>query len=112
MSLKHVEAFYNRLAVDDIFNARIQNVQSKEECSQIVKAAGYNFTSEEFETYTAQMLETAEVDSELQSLNEKELAAVYGGAIASLFGKGPIGFPRNPVPMYGVIFPPDEISSI
>ncbi|MEN9566807.1 MAG: hypothetical protein RLZZ69_2003, partial [Cyanobacteriota bacterium] len=58
MSLENVKAFYQRLADDETFRHQIQNVNSKEECSQIVRAAGYEFTQQEYENYTIQLLET------------------------------------------------------
>jgi predicted ribosomally synthesized peptide with nif11-like leader len=79
MSLENVKAFYDHLANDEAFRTQIQGVNSKEECSQIVKAAGYDFTLEEYEEYTAQLLESANGESELKDLSEKELAAVFGG---------------------------------
>ncbi|GET36136.1 Nif11-like leader peptide family natural product precursor [Microseira wollei] len=80
MSLANVEAFYKRLSTDEALRSRIQQVNSKDECSQIVKAAGYDFTPEEFEEYTAQLLESDAADGELRELDEKELEVVFGGA--------------------------------
>jgi predicted ribosomally synthesized peptide with nif11-like leader len=99
MSLEKVKAFYERLATDEVFRSQIQNVKNKNECSQIVKNAGYDFTQQEFEEYTVQLLESGATDGELMDLNEKELEAVFGGA-SSVIGKLPIQ------PMYGVVWPP------
>lgn len=44
MNFEAVQAFYQRLATDEAFRTQIQKVKSKEECSQIVKTAGFNFT--------------------------------------------------------------------
>ncbi|MGF2039819.1 MAG: Nif11-like leader peptide family natural product precursor [Nostoc sp. CmiVER01] len=98
MSIENVQAFYAKLANDEAFRAQIQGVKSKEECSQRVKAAGYDFTQNEFEEYTAQLLESTAGDDELKDLNEEELEAVFGGA-ASITAK------HNIVarPLYGVI---------
>lgn len=79
MSLENVGAFYERLGKDEGFRVQIQGVKSKDECSQIVKDAGYDFTSQEFEEFTAQVLESDTNDGELQDLDEKQLAAVFGG---------------------------------
>ena len=79
MSIESVEAFYERLANDPDFNTQIQSVKSKEECSQIVQAAGYDFTQKEFEEYTTILLDLNPSDGELRNVDEKELAAVYGG---------------------------------
>lgn len=107
MSREHVKAFYSRLTSDEAFRTQIQNVSSKEECSQIVQAAGYDFTQEELENYTAELLESAAAENELQDLGEKELAGVFGGAfgesiIQALYGS--IRWPWNQVqPLYGVV---------
>ncbi|MEH1838994.1 MAG: Nif11-like leader peptide family natural product precursor [Nostoc sp.] len=98
MSLENVQAFYAKLANDEAFRTQIQGVKSKEECSQKVKAAGYNFTQDEFEEYTTQLLESTAGDDELKDLNEEELEAVFGGA-SSITGKPII----RPLPLYGVI---------
>jgi predicted ribosomally synthesized peptide with nif11-like leader len=100
MSLKNVRLFYERLLTDEAFKAQIQSVSSKEQCSQIVKAEGYDFTQQEFEEYTAQMLEADSSNQELQSLNDRELEAVVGG-IRSIIGRPGL------MPMYGVV-PPTE----
>lgn len=91
MSIAHVKAFYQQLANDEAFSTQIQNVKSKEECSQIVKAAGYDFTLEEYEEYTAQLLESAAGEGELKDLSKKELAAVFGGLTGSSKFQQPYG---------------------
>ncbi|MDZ8262446.1 Nif11-like leader peptide family natural product precursor [Nostoc sp. ChiQUE01b] len=83
MSVENVQAFYARLASDEAFRNQMQGVTSKDECSQLVKGAGYDFTQEEFEEYTAQLLESEAAEGELQDLGEKELEAVVGGLIQS-----------------------------
>jgi predicted ribosomally synthesized peptide with nif11-like leader len=100
MSLNNVKLFYERLLTDEAFNAQIQSVSTKEQCSQIVKAEGYDFTQQEFEDYTAQMLEADSAMQEFQSLNDRELEAVVGG-IRSIIGRPGL------MPMYGVV-PPTE----
>ena len=71
------------MAQDETFRAGLKTVKNKEECSQFVKKAGYNFTQEEFENYTAELLESSQKETEfqdaLEELEEKELAAVLGG---------------------------------
>ncbi|GBF80658.1 Nif11-like leader peptide family natural product precursor [Aphanothece sacrum] len=112
MSLAQVKSFYEQLAKDEAFRSQIQNVESKEQCSQIVKAAGYDFTLEEYEEYTYQLLESAAGEGEIQDLGEKELAAVFGGLtgrpeIQPLYGV--IVWPPKecpPQPLYGVIISP------
>ncbi|NMG05994.1 Nif11-like leader peptide family natural product precursor [Brasilonema sp. UFV-L1] len=93
MSLENVKAFYQRLATDEAFRTQIQGVRSKDECSQTVKTAGYSFTQEEFEEYTALLLELSAGEDELAELDEKELATIFGGTDVQ--------------PMYGVVSQPD-----
>jgi predicted ribosomally synthesized peptide with nif11-like leader len=98
MSLENVKKFYAHLAIDEAFQARVTNAKSKEECSQIVKAAGYEFTTQELEEYTAQLMNPPD---DLSPLDKAELEAVVGGFNAL----------RKPwpwiQPLYGVIWPPD-----
>lgn len=105
MSLENVKAFYERLASDEAFRAQIQGVKSKTEGSQIVRSAGYDFTQEEFEEYTAQLLESGAADGELRDLDEKELEAVFGGAtLATIFLRG------EPIMVYGL--PPKDNGTV
>jgi predicted ribosomally synthesized peptide with nif11-like leader len=92
MSLEDVKAFYQRLGTDEAFRAQIQGVNSKDECSQTVKSAGYDFSQEELEEYTVELLELSADEDGLADLDEKELATVFGGMLVQ--------------PMYGVIRPP------
>jgi predicted ribosomally synthesized peptide with nif11-like leader len=110
MSLANVKAFYQRLANDETFRSQIQSVKSKEECSQIVRAAGYNFTQQEYEDYTAQLLESDPADNELKDLSEQELEAVFGGTIFLMNDKFPRPIPDHPYLMYGVVRPRDYLA--
>jgi predicted ribosomally synthesized peptide with nif11-like leader len=103
MSLANVKAFYQKLANDEAFRNQIQNVQSKEECSQIVQAAGYDFTTQEYEEYTIQLLESDSTNSEFKDLSEQELEAVFGGASSLISNKYPLSYPE-----YGVVVPNDD----
>ncbi|MEM7552730.1 MAG: Nif11-like leader peptide family natural product precursor [Cyanobacteria bacterium P01_A01_bin.84] len=76
MSLENVKSFYNKLETDKVLLAQIEGAQSKEDYMQIAKNAGYDFTNEEMEEYTAQLLESNNNDSEL---TDEELANVAGG---------------------------------
>ncbi|MEB3179157.1 MAG: Nif11-like leader peptide family natural product precursor [Nostocaceae cyanobacterium] len=79
MSLENVRGFLKHLAQDEALMAQIKAARSKEECSQIAKNAGYDFTSRELEEVAAQWVESEGNDSELRDLNEQELEAVFGG---------------------------------
>lgn len=102
MSLENAKVFYKRLATDKAFLAQIQGVKSKDECSQIVKGAGYNFTQKEFEEYTTQLLEPDATDGELRQLEQKELEAVMGG-VNSILSRLPMQPPYGVVDLLGKI---------
>jgi predicted ribosomally synthesized peptide with nif11-like leader len=102
MSLENVKLFYARLAIDEAFRTEVQSSKTKEECSQTVKDAGYDFTSKELEDYTAQLLDPSD---DLSELDKAELESVMGG-FRSLIEKFPGGSP--PQQMYGVVWPPEE----
>jgi predicted ribosomally synthesized peptide with nif11-like leader len=98
MSIHDVKKFYEQLSQDEVFRDKIQNVSSKEDCSRIVKAAGYDFTQQEFEDYTAQLLDKNTSDNEdLVEIGERELEAVHGGFLNW----------REPILIYGG--PPREL---
>ncbi|MGK7923575.1 MAG: Nif11-like leader peptide family natural product precursor [Trichodesmium sp.] len=80
MSLENVQAFYERIADDQEFLAQLQAIETKQERKNILEEAGYDFTTEELEEYTSQMLESSDAeDSVLEDLNDKQMAAVFGG---------------------------------
>ena len=66
---------------------------------KIIQEAGYDFTQEELETATAEILEK----NSLSELSEEELELVFGGN-----GYTPIIGPElpGPVPLYGVVVQP------
>ena len=111
MSLENVRAFYERIADDKEFLDQLQATETQEEGKKILEEAGYDFTTEELEEYTSQVLESSDAeDSVLEDLNEKEMAAVFGGLstigpIQALYGV--IWWPPKPwplpQPMYGIV---------
>ena len=110
MSLENVRSFYEYLEDNEAFRDQIKAAENKEECSQIVKEAGFDFTLEEYEEYTYQLLESTNSEDEIQDLGEKELAAVFGGItgrtsiIRPLYGVvWPKWPPVKPMPIYGVV---------
>lgn len=96
MSRENVKAFYERLKNDETFRTQMQSANSKDESNKILSNNGYEFTQEEFEEVTANLLESTKDDATLKDLNEKELEAVFGGAIKL------IHFPF-PILLYGSI---------
>jgi predicted ribosomally synthesized peptide with nif11-like leader len=81
MSLKNVELFYERLLADETFKQKIQNAGSKEKCSLLVKAAGYEFTQQELEDYTEQSIKVHSSEQGMESLSERELETIAGGML-------------------------------
>ncbi|NEQ77474.1 MAG: Nif11-like leader peptide family natural product precursor [Okeania sp. SIO2C9] len=91
MSLENVQAFYERIADDKEFLAELQATETQEEGKKILEEAGYDFTSEELEEYTSQVLESGNTeDSVLEDLNEEQMTAVFGG------------LQIVPMPLYGI----------
>ena len=93
MSKKDVKAFYERLGKDETFKAHIEGAESKQKYSQIIREAGYDFTQEEFEEFTAQLLNSNAAEDSSDELNEKTLEAVLGGIklpdVVQLYGSVP-----------------------
>ncbi|VEP18562.1 Nif11-like leader peptide family natural product [Hyella patelloides LEGE 07179] len=87
MSQEQVKAIYKRLAQDEVFKAQIEGAESPQECSQIIREAGYDFTQEEFEAFTAQLLDSSDAENSFEGLSEKTLEAVFGvGGSAQVYG--------------------------
>ena len=99
MSLGNVKSFYEYLEDNEAFRDQIKAAENKEECSRIVKEAGFDFTLEEYEEYTYQLLESTNYEDEIQDLGEKELAAVFGGIT---------GINSRIRPLYGVVWPREK----
>lgn len=92
MSIESAKAFYSRMTTDKPFRTQLEQAATPEERQQIMQAAGYDFTSEEWEAAKAQI--TSE-------LSDAELTGVSGGLsiisdptfpITPLYGK-----PINPI---------------
>ncbi len=80
MSLENVQAFYKRIADAQEFLAQLQATKTQEQGKKILAEAGYEFSTEELEEYTSQMLESTDGENNvLEEMNEEQLAAVVGG---------------------------------
>jgi predicted ribosomally synthesized peptide with nif11-like leader len=90
MAIEQVKLFYERLSSDSIFYEQLQSTANKAECKQVVASAGYSFTDAEFEDYTAYLLDVNSSTDYLENLDEKELAAVLGGAASFVRGSSPL----------------------
>jgi predicted ribosomally synthesized peptide with nif11-like leader len=87
MSIKNAKAFYQRITEDSDFRTPFESASTKEERRQLIKDAGYDFTTDEWQ---AAVTEIQAVDSN-QEIQEAELEAVSGGFQA--------------VAIYGVVLP-------
>lgn len=106
MSLENVKAFYDRMATDEDFRNQIQTVTSREDCQRIVLKESYIFTEQEFEEYTAQLLDQDAAESQLKDLDEKELEVVVGG-VSQLFRSKWMMLMYGVVQPYGVVIHQD-----
>ena len=105
MSLENVQAFYKRIADAQEFLAQLQATKTQEQGKKILAEAGYEFSTEELEEYTSQMLESTDGENNvLEEMNEEQLAAVVGGL--SRIPIQPISI--EPQPMYGIIWWPPK----
>ncbi len=88
MSIESAKAFYSRMTTDAKFRTQLEQVATGEERQQIMQAAGYEFTPEEWEAAKAQINE---------ELSDAELTAVSGG-LSILPGVPDVpGFPITPI---------------
>jgi predicted ribosomally synthesized peptide with nif11-like leader len=90
--LEKVKELLVRLVKDRDFRDRLAN-SSVDERNQYLEADGYNFTKEEFETATLEVIESQE-RGEFNDLSDEELTAVVGGYVG--------GTDKVVLPMYGV----------
>lgn len=76
MSIESARAFYQKLSTDEAFAKQLRNAPSEDECRATIRAAGYDFTPEEWGTVVDQIKQ-----SNNREVSESELEAVSGGAI-------------------------------
>lgn len=91
MSVENAKSFYIRVTTDEEFRNQLEQTATAEERQQILQEAGYEFTSEEWETAKEQILAASE--SQEGELSDAELTSISGGIL---------GFPQN-VAAYGVV---------
>lgn len=88
MSVENAHSFYVRVTTDEEFRTQLEQTSTAAERQQIIRAAGYKFTIEEWETAKEQIL--AASDSNEGELSDTELTAISGGLL-----------PFPPTPIYG-----------
>lgn len=88
MFLENVISFYKRLINDRDFRSQLETTASLEECREIIQEAGYEFTQEELEIATLQILEKSQIkdlDDNFSGLSEQELEFAFGGGGTWIF---------------------------
>lgn len=73
MSVESAQAFYERIATDELLQKQLQNAVSDEQRLEIVLAAGYSFTLPEWEAALAKISKSGD------SISDAELDAIAGG---------------------------------
>ena len=115
MFLEKVIGFYKRLVKDKDFRSQLESASNSSECRKIMQEAGYEFTQEEFETATAQILEKKglrDLDDSFSELSEQELELAFGGFANSYWGwwrERPPIYEKPPTEEPPIIKPPIEI---
>jgi predicted ribosomally synthesized peptide with nif11-like leader len=83
MSIESAKAFYQRVTTDGAFRTQVES-SPIEERGTFLQGAGYYFTQIEWETASAEILETTSIDGEL---DEVQLEAIAGGRTSvTLYG--------------------------
>ena len=101
MSIESAKAFYSRITTDNAFRTQFEQAATSEERQQIIQAAGYDFTSEEWEAAKAEINE---------ELSDAELTAVSGG-LSILPGVPDVpGFPITPLYGKPAIYTDDQLT--
>ncbi|MGL5874038.1 MAG: Nif11-like leader peptide family natural product precursor [Xenococcaceae cyanobacterium] len=75
MSIENAKAFYERMTTDEAFRSQYQNATTNDE--RRVIAEDYEFTQEEWETASAEIMKVADADGEI---SDAELESVAGGS--------------------------------
>lgn len=103
MSVESAKEFLLRLGTDETFREQIANAPSVEDSKRIAQEAGYNFTDEDYQVATSQILESASTENEL---SDEQLESVAGGALN--FGR----LPGLVQPLYGVVWSRDWLTRL
>ncbi|MDZ8260547.1 Nif11-like leader peptide family RiPP precursor [Nostoc sp. ChiQUE01b] len=93
-----VKEFIIRIVKDETFYTQLMS-DKLDEVIKVMEESGYNFSQEEFETASIQILELKEL-GQFDDLTEEELVGAFGGAINT----------KEQVfqPLYGVVVSPPE----
>ncbi|MGD1805224.1 Nif11-like leader peptide family RiPP precursor [Dapis sp. BLCC M126] len=102
--LEKVKDFLIRVVKDESFRTQLMS-EKVEEVRKVMTDSGYNFSQEEFETASIQILDLKEL-GEFHELSEEELVSAVGGWGKDFWWRK--RFPKDPIfqPMYGVVIQP------
>ena len=75
MSIESAKAFYQKVTTDEAFANKLRNSASDDQRRATIRAAGYDFTPEEWGTVVDQIKQSNDTE-----LSESQLEAVTGGA--------------------------------
>lgn len=92
MSIESAKAFYKKMVTDEAFRTQYQNAATNEERREIVLAAGYDFTPEDWESATTQ-IQASNSTTDDRELNDAQLEAVSGGFGVPMYGGPEPTFP-------------------
>ena len=79
MSVKNAKSFYVRVTTDEEFRIQLEQTATAKERRQIIQAAGYKFTIEEWEIAKEQILAASDLNEE--ELSDTELTVISGGLL-------------------------------
>ncbi len=104
--LEKVKDFLIRAVKDESFRTQLMS-EKVEEVKKVMTDSGYNFSQEEFETATIQILDLKE-SGEFHELSEEELVSAVGGWGKDFQWRKIV--PKYPIfqPMYGIVIEPPE----
>lgn len=92
MSIASARALYYRLTTNEAFLEQFEQAASQEERIQMLQAAGYEFTLEEWKTAIAQIYA---LNSSGDELKDTDLRSVGGGTIALTPAYGHLSICKN-----------------
>ncbi len=103
--LEKVKDFLIRVVKDESFRTQLMN-EKVEEVKKVMTDSGYNFSQEEFETATIQILDLKE-SGEFHELSEEELVSTVSGGFRK-WNWHKWTWPIDIQPAYGVVIEPIE----
>lgn len=82
MSIENARSFYLRVTRDEEFRKQLEQLATEKERQQAIQVEGYEFTAEEWKTFSLKILAASDVNED-GKLSDAELFTVSGGAHSS-----------------------------